>query len=441
MHRFNFFSILLLVFTTALLLAGCSMGPLRGLHSDEVAKPDDDLKVLVWNAWRGGNEVTEGPEKILAVIRDSGADVVLMQESYDINGDRPLLGAWLAEELGWNQYQGQSPHLCVLTRYEIAETFDHEPWHGVGARLVHSSGREFLAWSIWLDYRAYIPYVIRDNPGISDEDLLKSEFEGSQRLPQAERLLERIEELGHLDSQLPLLVGGDWNTPSHLDWTRDSASVFKRRRDLDLPVSMLVESNDFSDVYRMLHPDPVHHPGITWSPMFRGTDEKEEGFDRIDRLYMHDFSRDWQLKPVSTTVFPLVWEDLSIPVPERKFPSDHSAVLLEMKFVEKPLGPGDPGYTTLEVAGWEVEATARKFLGDQVDVYFTLSKDGEKVASPRVWLIENEPAKVEVGDGQFVLRATVDAIPTADLTRVTIRIETEEKGHITRLPEAVIDVR
>ena len=344
-------------------------------------------------------------------------------------------------KLGWNQYQGQSTHLCVLTRYEIAETFDHEPWLGVGARLVHSSGREFLAWSIWLDYRAYIPYVIRDNPGISDEDLLKSEFEGSQRLPQAERLLERIEELGHLDSPLPLLVGGDWNTPSHLDWTRDSASVFKRRRDLDLPVSMLVESNDFSDVYRMLHPDPVHHPGITWSPMFRGTDEKEEGFDRIDRLYMHDFSRDWQLKPVSTTVFPLVWEDLSIPVPERKFPSDHSAVLLEMKFVEKPLGPGDPGYTTLEVAGWEVEATARKFLGDQVDVYFTLSKDGEKVASPRVWLIENEPAKVEVGDGQFVLRATVDAIPTDDLTRVTIRIETEEKGHITRLPEAVIDIR
>ena len=109
----------------------------------------------------------------------------------------------------------KAPTSCS-DRCEIAETFDHEPWHGVGARLVHASGREFLAWSIWLDYRAYIPYVIRDNPQISDGDLLKSEG-SSQRLPWR-RLLARS--VGCLDSNLPLLVGGDWNTPSHLDWTR-----------------------------------------------------------------------------------------------------------------------------------------------------------------------------------------------------------------------------
>ena len=185
---------LLLLIVITFLQSGCSNLSLQQKPQAGATEDPDILKVLVWNAWRGGNEVTEGPEKILKVIRDSEADVVLMQESYDINGERPLLGAWLAEQLGWNQYQGESPHLCVLTRCEIAETFDHEPWHGVGARLVHASGREFLAWSIWLDYRAYIPYVIRDNPQISDGDLLKSEFESSQRLPQAERLLAMIEE-------------------------------------------------------------------------------------------------------------------------------------------------------------------------------------------------------------------------------------------------------
>ena len=88
-----------------------------------------------------------------------------MQESYDINGDRPKLGAWLAEQLGWNQWQGDSPHLCILTPYDIAETFAHEPWHGVGARLIDESGRPFIVWSIWLDYRAYITYELRDESG------------------------------------------------------------------------------------------------------------------------------------------------------------------------------------------------------------------------------------------------------------------------------------
>ena len=432
---------LLLLIVITFLQSGCSNLSLQQKPQAGATEDPDILKVLVWNAWRGGNEVTEGPEKILKVIRDSEADVVLMQESYDINGERPLLGAWLAEQLGWNQYQGESPHLCVLTRCEIAETFDHEPWHGVGARLVHASGREFLAWSIWLDYRAYIPYVIRDNPQISDGDLLKSEFESSQRLPQAERLLARIEELGHLDSNLPLLVGGDWNTPSHLDWTRDTATVFKRRRDLDLPVSLLVESNDFRDVYRMLHPDPVHHPGITWSPMFRGTEEKEQGFDRIDRLYLHDYCRDWKLVPVSTTVYPEVWEDVEIAVPDRTFPSDHSAVLVEMKFVERPLEPGDPGFTSVEVGDWKVEASARKFLGDQVDVLFSVYRDGEKVASPRMWVIENKPSNIGLTHEDFAMSADVDAIRWNDKTRVTIQIQIEEDGAITRLPVASIEVR
>ena len=37
---------------------------------------DDRLRVLVWNAWRGGNEVERGPEKVLEVVRDVDPDLV-----------------------------------------------------------------------------------------------------------------------------------------------------------------------------------------------------------------------------------------------------------------------------------------------------------------------------------------------------------------------------
>ena len=92
----------------------------------------DTLRVLVWNLWHGGNEVDNGPEKALLLIKDSRADICLLQESHDIKGPRPKFGLWAAEELGWNAWMGESSHLCVLSRYQIKKTFLESKTHCVG---------------------------------------------------------------------------------------------------------------------------------------------------------------------------------------------------------------------------------------------------------------------------------------------------------------------
>jgi len=334
---------LLTLLGVALVAGGCTVSTARSGDAPVATPAGDTLRVLVWNVLHGANDVVDGAEKALAVIRASNADLVLMQESYDIDGDRPLLGAWLAEQLGWNQWQADSPHLCILTRFDITERFTHEPWHAVGARLVDDRGRDFIAWSIWIDYRDYITGKLRDTPDITDGDLLESEFVRSQRLPQAQRIIAQLETLGHLDLSIPLLVGGDWNTPSHLDWTLDTSRVYKRRRALDLPVSLAMAEAGFIDSFRTVHPNPVQRPGITWSPMYRTSGGKDQGFERIDRLYIHrpdavNEGEDgpkagWKLKPVAGQVYPIVWEDDTIPVPDRQFPSDHGAVLMELRFI------------------------------------------------------------------------------------------------------------
>jgi endonuclease/exonuclease/phosphatase family metal-dependent hydrolase len=299
-----------------------------------------EVRVLVWNVWHGGNDVDGGPEKIRDLVVQTGADVVLMQESYDIEGDRPTTGRWLAQELGWNAFQGESPHLCVVSRFAIDETFFHHPWHGVGARLIDPEGRAFVAWSIWLDYRAYLPWQLRDEPEISDDDLLAAEDVLSSRLPQARALLADLDARGHLGSEVPVLVGGDWNTPSHLDWTVDTARVYRHRRGARLPVSAAMQDEGFVDAFRVVHPNPVQQPGITWSPLFRVTgDGKAQGFERIDRLYVRNpasAGSGWKLEPRAARVLPEIWEDDAIPVRERQFPSDHGAVLLELEWV--PVG-------------------------------------------------------------------------------------------------------
>ena len=298
-----------------------------------------ELRVLVWNVLHGANDVDNGPEEALGVIKEAKPHVVLLQESYDIDGERPKLGAWLAGELGWNQYQGDSTHLCVLTPYEFETTFFHHEWHGVGAKLKNSNGREFIAWSIWIDWRSYITYELRSNPDISDEELLRCETEHSGRFMQANAIIEHLKNEGQLESDIPLLVGGDWNCPSHLDWTEDTARMFKRRRALPLPVSSAMEDAGFEDTFRVIHPNPIHHPGVTWSPMVREKEEDgkviEQCFDRIDRLYLKnpEHPKDGPtLKPVSAEVYPRIWEDHDIPIRKRKFPSDHCAVLIELKW-------------------------------------------------------------------------------------------------------------
>ena len=306
---------------------------------DTNAPIEMNLRVLVWNVLNGANNVEKGAEKTLAIIRSVEPDIVLLQESYDIDGDRPHLGEWMAGDLGCNQHLAESAHLCVLTPMELKTTFFHHEWHGVGALLRDSHQRELLVWSIWIDYRAFLGYELRDNPTMSDETLLAAEDVRSNRLQQATAIIAHLEGAGHLVADIPLLVGGDWNTPSHLDWTKDTASIYKQRRDLALPVSTAIHDAGFMDTFRTVYPNPVQHPGITWSPMFRGPASGDEGtpqyFDRIDRLYLKNSNVDdgWSLPPVAGKVLPLVWEDDSIPIKQRTFPSDHGALLMDLEWI------------------------------------------------------------------------------------------------------------
>ncbi|MCP4758285.1 MAG: hypothetical protein GY876_02330 [Planctomycetes bacterium] len=299
----------------------------------------DNLRVMVWNVLHGANDVKQGPEKALAIIREAEPDIVLLQESYDIDGERPRLGEWLAGELGWHQHQAESKHLCVLTPLTIDATFFHHEWHGIGTRLTDEQGRSLLAWSIWIDWRSYITHDLRDNPEISDEELLAAEHTRSNRVQQADAILEHIRDAGQLATDVPLLVGGDWNCPSHLDWTADTALMYRNRRELPLPVSTAVAKAGLVDTFRFVHPSPAQYPGITWSPMFRGNspsfraeNRKPEGLERIDRLYLKNPAAGWQLRPVRGFVLPRVWEDESIPLEDRSFPSDHGTLVIDLQW-------------------------------------------------------------------------------------------------------------
>lgn len=294
-----------------------------------LASRAEDLRVLEWNVQEGANRFEHGPEKALKVIQDSGANLVLMQESDDIGGGRHKLGPWLATQLGWHAHQRLGTALCILTKFEITETFSHSGWDAIGARI-KAPGLDFIAWSCWLDYRSYLPDYWHGKPDASLADLLACETTGSARSKQTLAIIARLKQLRQLGGPLPLLVGGDWNCPSHLDYGADTQRLH-RNLILPLPSSLALEQAGLTDTFRAVHPSALKTPGVTWSPLYRTEPKthKPMPMDRIDRLYL----RATQLKPVSAITYPLQLESARIPRPQRQFPSDHSAVLTVLRQV------------------------------------------------------------------------------------------------------------
>jgi len=289
----------------------------------------EDLRVLTWNVQEGAKHFEEGPEKALKIIRDSGANLVLMQESDAIAEGRDKLGPWLAARLGWHAHQGIGTAICILTKFEIVQTFSVAGWYAIGARI-KAPGLEFFAWSCWSDYHSYLPDYWRANPDASPRELLACETAHSERARQTQAIIDRLKKLRQLDGPLPLLVGGDWNCPSHLDYCAETRNLH-RNLILPLPSSLAFEQAGFTDAFRAVYPSALKTPGITWSPLYRTEPKthKPLPLDRIDRLYL----RANDLKPISATVYPLQLESTAIRRARRQFPSDHGAVLAVLRQV------------------------------------------------------------------------------------------------------------
>jgi hypothetical protein len=161
----------------------------------------------------------------------------------------------------------------------------------------------------------YGPYLVRD--GASPDEVRA--LEESLRLPAIRDQLRLLP--GLAAAGIPVFLTGDFNTPSHLDWTEEVAAVREAvRYPFDWPVGVALADAGFLDSYRVVHPDPVAVPGFTWTP---GGPEsvRDEVHDRID----------WVLSagPAAATDSRIVGEiggpDVDIAVDP--YPTDHRGVV------------------------------------------------------------------------------------------------------------------
>ncbi|MEU8616465.1 HAD-IA family hydrolase [Streptomyces sp. NPDC048623] len=269
------------------------------------------LTVMSWNLWLGGCLVEDHRAKQLAVIRASGADVVGFQETGQLATQE------LAAALGWHHHAA-GENLGILSRHPItARLGDPEVgfYGAAGVRVLVDLGdgeREVDVWTAHLHYTPYGPYESAFDGLPADELIAHEEI----RLAQMRDTLARIaKEAG---DERPVVLVGDFNAASHLDWP-----------DVPWPVTKAAEEAGLRDSYREAHPDPVRDPGHTWSPIHPVHPEEgphagaPEPQDRIDYILHNTRGLRVLASRTLVTGTPSPWPDVAA----NEWPSDHAAVV------------------------------------------------------------------------------------------------------------------
>lgn len=298
-------------------------------HAGETAPR---LKVLSFNTWYDGTKVDDGFEKLAKAIAQSGADVACLQESSAGTSKR------LAERLGWHAVEGGSGSVQIVSRFPVAEVITGETPGSdrlLGARLRTDApkGAGLMVFNLHLDFRSYGPYAARE-PGATSESVLE-ENARSERVAQMRGALETMRRFLEKADESPVVLTGDFNVPSHLDWTAATSGAHGGVGPVAWPESLLVEKAGLVDSFRACHPDPVLTSGDTWSTIHKS----DEPQDRIDFIhYKGSPLRIVDCKLFATAVETTVgaWSDGADAAKGNTWPSDHSAVLATFEWSIKP---------------------------------------------------------------------------------------------------------
>jgi exonuclease III len=262
--------------------------------------------VMEFNIEDGGTLISL--PQVIKIIQAVDPDIVCIEEA---EGNIPLIAA----KLGWNYYDTRQQ---ILSRFPI---IDPPEGKGIYIFVEMSHGKYIAISNVHLPSKRYGPDLIKQGKPHS----LISRVERKLRLAP---LKKHLKVLSHLAKQgSPVILTGDFNAPSYLDWTIENAQKegvyeYAYRRLFIWPTSLAVAKTGFRDSYREVHPNPLAKPGYTWwadRPVVHGWNpDKTDPLDRIDFIYVMGPAKTISsecIGPCGTTSSHLPW------------PSDHCALV------------------------------------------------------------------------------------------------------------------
>ena len=315
----------------------------------------DEFTVLQLNIWHQGTQVPEGIDRVADVIEETGADVIMLSEA-------GLAAKSVSRELNRRGLETSSKATVdagVVSRFPITDSSSAD---GFARAVLDLGGQEVAVYSGHLEYRYYANYLPRGYGGgtppplptseyrwdeipsgpITDTDVISEINRESGRSEAVARTVEAAED--DRSQGRSVLIGGDFNEPSHLDWT-ERAKEQHDHHGVVMPwdSTLELEKGGYRDAYRHVHPDEITHPGVTWpagNTAFPTSElswtPKADERDRID--FVFDSADDALEATAAKIVGPrtsvvrdeFVEEDAQDEffTPEAAWPSDHKGNLI-----------------------------------------------------------------------------------------------------------------
>ena len=294
-----------------------------------------DLTVMSFNVWGGGANEQKPVDETVAVIKAVNPDIIGIQETR-LESDPctadvcPAVGdsvaPKLAAALGYHYYDQakQNDALwanAILSRYPIGKATPND----TGVEIM-VDGRKVQVFNIHLDDSPYQPYQQLDIE-YGDAPFLKTADEAvkaaeATRGAALKLLFDDMAAAGEADAAF---VFGDFNEPSHRDWTESAVKAGLQPLVVPFPTVKAIEDKGFVDTFRAIYPDAGTKPGMTWTPTSEPT-AKDDHHDRIDFA----LARAKDLQVISAGIVGEKAPEADIVV--TPWPSDHRATMAKVKF-------------------------------------------------------------------------------------------------------------
>ena len=189
----------------------------------------------------------------------------------------------VADSLGYS-YNLISDNLSIYSRYPIIRKYafaDSISTFNFGGVMIDVDGKPVRVFNTWLHYLPDMRLAPTDK---SKEEILAWEMEGT-RDEEIHKILSVLQPLLAEADSIPIIMGGDFNVHSHLDWTEATRNLYLHGGAVvDWPVSIAMEEAGFKDSFREMNPNPVANLGVTWLTDADSL-ETECRMDRIDFIY------------------------------------------------------------------------------------------------------------------------------------------------------------
>ena len=319
------------------------------------------LKIMAMNTWHGGKQVKNGIEKIANIIEKIDPDIVSFSEIREEDWTKNLVEILKKKQLKYEFKFLKKSDVSLISKYPIKDaSIIFQKANSAVKYTLTISKHTLVVVSTHLDFKSYASNLPRGyNTGskkypkwgminngkgkpkpITDVNIILKNNATSERENQISMILKEIK-----NETAPIIIVGDFNEPSFLDWTTKTKNLFAHNGTIiEWPSTKILYNNGFTDAFRKIYPDEVKNPGITWPSLVTGHKPTtwaplSDDRDRIDYI----FYKGKKINPISfaivgpkesyaykklTKEFTKNENFLATDMP---WPSDHKSIMAKLK--------------------------------------------------------------------------------------------------------------